>query len=59
MKKQVTNYVQSLGGTTQYSGKDRVMYINDPKKEIDVQSIEECVLNKFGFDLKFKLQTNA
>lgn len=59
MKKEVANYINFLGGTTAYSGKSRIMYINDPKQDESIQSIEECVLNKFGFDLKFKLQTNA
>lgn len=36
----------------------RTLFINDPRKGESVQSIEECVLNKFGFNLPFRLQTN-
>lgn len=31
MKKIITDYVKSLGGTTQYSGNKRIMYLNSPK----------------------------
>jgi hypothetical protein len=57
-KAEVTKYVRSLGGNTAYSGKTKTMFIEDPRKDEPVQTIEECVLNKFGFDLHFKLQTN-
>lgn len=58
MKKQVAAYILSLGGQPGYSGKTRTLYITDPRKGEPVQSIEECVLNKFGFNLPFRLQTN-
>lgn len=58
MKKQITDYIKSLGGSANYSGHTKTMHINDPKKGQDMQSIEECVLGKFGFDLPFKLATN-
>lgn len=52
MKKLISDYVKSLGGSTCYSGNTKTMYILDKE---GVQFIEECVLNKFGFDLPFKL----
>ncbi len=63
MKKQVANYISSIRGTSFYSGNSKTMYITDLKlplfeKAISIQSIEEAVLNKFGFGLSFKLQTN-
>jgi len=58
MKNQVTQYVKSLGGTTAYSGKSKTMFINDPKKDEPIQSIESVLLIKFGFSLPFKLHTN-
>lgn len=36
----------------------RTMYINDPRKGEQVESIESAVLNKFGYSLPFKLVTN-
>lgn len=62
MKKQVIEYIRSLGGIANYSGKSTMyrrgtMFITENKPE-DKQSIEECVLNKFGYNLPFKLQTN-
>ena len=77
MKKQLIDYVRSLGGNAHYAGNtihminnpagipdevrgsERTMYIDDPMIEnVVTQSIEECVLNKFGYNLPFKLQTN-
>lgn len=58
MKKEIQEYISSLGGQSHYSGKDKIMYIDDPKKDQPIQSIEEVILNKFGFSLLFKLQTN-
>lgn len=58
---------------TRTSGKDEdpeysiarnksTLFITDPAKqyaeETGKQSIEKCVLNKFGFNLPFRLQTN-
>lgn len=54
MKKKITNFVRNLGGSTAYSGNTRTMYINDPKK----LDIEQRVLDVFGLNLPFKLQTN-
>ena len=34
------------------------LFINDPRKGEQVESIEAAVYNKFGFDLGFKLKTN-
>lgn len=52
------NYISKLGGTSAYSGRTKTLYINDPLKNDEIQSIESAVLIKFGFDLPFKLQTN-
>lgn len=60
MKKEVMNYVSSIGGTSSYSGNTKTLYIKDlklPKFANTTQTIEECVLNKFGFGLPFKLAT--
>lgn len=63
MKKQVAAFIQSLGGTASYAGNtdngnQKTMFITDPKKGQQIQSIESAAYNKFGFDLGFKLQTN-
>jgi hypothetical protein len=57
MKKTITDYIKSLGGSAHYSGNTKTMWITDPIKDV-AQSIEECILIKFGFDLPFKLATN-
>lgn len=36
----------------------RTLFINDPRKNEQVESIELAVLNKFGFNLPFTLKTN-
>ncbi len=58
MKKEVTDYVKSLGGSTNYSGKSKIMFITDPVTRIDKYFIESCIISKFGFVLPFKLKTN-
>lgn len=58
MKRIISDYVRSLGGSTAYSGNTRTMYINDPLDKTDRQSIESVIYNKFGFDLPFQLKTN-
>lgn len=58
MKKLISDYVKSLGGSTNYSGKSSIMYINDHQFSATKQTIVECLYNKFGFDLPFKLVTN-
>lgn len=77
MKKQVIEYIRSLGGISAYSGKSTMVrrriigfpsghweyqsnttiFITENKPK-DKQSIEECILNKFGYNLPFRLQTN-
>lgn len=44
MKKRISDFVKSLGGSTQYSGKKRVVYIHGERRE-DI--LGEC-LKKFG-----------
>lgn len=56
MKKQVTDYVKSLGGETAYSGKTKTMYIISNPHPFD-NDIEKKVLLKFGYALPFKLAT--
>lgn len=51
MKKQVTDFVKSLGGITNYSGKDKTMYI----KGTNADDISDKVLDKFGYNLPFTL----
>lgn len=58
MKKIITAYVFSLGGEARYSGNTRTMYLNDPFKNQDMQSLEDCIYQKFGFELPFELKTN-
>lgn len=57
MKKQVTDYVKSIGGETAYSGKTKTMYIISDPHPFD-NDIEKKVLLKFGYSLPFKLATN-
>jgi hypothetical protein len=61
MKKQVQDYISSIGGTSCYSGNTKTLYITDLKLPMFsnvTQSIEECVFIKFGFWLPFKITTN-
>lgn len=59
MKKVISDFVKSLGGSTEYSGRTRTMFINDPKKGQQIESIEAAVYNKWGFEiLPFDLKTN-
>ncbi len=60
MKKQVTKFVEKLSGKTFYSGRKKTMFIYDRWQNLDIpmQSIEGAVLQKFGYNLPFKLQTN-
>lgn len=58
MKKQVEQFIFSLGGSPSYSGKIKTMYITDPLKKSEKQSIEDCIYTLFGFELPFKLKTN-
>lgn len=57
MKKQVTDFVKSLGATTAYSGKTRTMYIKDDPHPFD-NDIEKKVIDKFGFGLPFRIATS-
>lgn len=59
MKKEVMQYVKLLGGTTMYSGKRKLMFINEPfiLENVLNPTIEDMVLQKFGYSLKFKIQT--
>ena len=47
MKKQVTDFIKSLGGQTAYSGNTQTMYIPE--------EMHEKVIERFGFSLPFKL----
>lgn len=55
MKKQVSDYVKFLGGTAEYSGNSKTMFINSPTGRND---IEAGVRNHFGVGLPFMLKTN-
>ena len=57
MKKQVTDYVKSLGGNTAYSGNTKTMFIKNDPHPFD-NYIESLVIEKFGFGLPFSLKTN-
>jgi hypothetical protein len=54
MKKVISDFVRSHGGTTTYSGNTKTMHIND-KNNV---GIEMKILEKFGYSLPFKLSTN-
>ena len=54
MKKKVSDFIHSLGGSCSYSGRSKTMYINDPF-DLDIES---AVIEKFGYELPFKLITN-
>ncbi len=41
MKKQIVNYILSIGGQANYSGKTGIMYVNN-------EDIKDHALNKFG-----------
>lgn len=58
MKKEIAAFVFSFNGEARYSGKTKTMYLNDPFKNQDTQSLEDCIYQKFGFDLPFQLKTN-
>jgi len=58
MKKLVTDYVKTLGGTTSYSGNKKTMYITQPKSMDVIDEFEMSVLNTIGFSLPFTLKTN-
>ena len=58
MKKQVEQFIFSLGGNPSYSGNTKTMYITDHFKNDRTHSIEEGIVNKFGKELPFRLKTN-
>jgi len=60
MKREILNYVKSLGEQAYYSGKKKTMYVTDKfvNTDIPMQSTECAILQKFGFGLHFKLSTN-
>ena len=47
MKKQVRRFVESLGGTTKYSGNKKTMFIPE--------ELHDAVLAKFGYSIPFTL----
>jgi hypothetical protein len=57
MKKQVLNFIKSMGATATYSGKYRTMYIKNASVE-DID-IEEKIIEKYGYGLPFKIATSA
>lgn len=52
MKKEVAQFIKSLGGKPSYSGKRKTMYINGD------DSIELAVIDKFKYSLPFSIATN-
>lgn len=59
MKKQITDFIRSLGGKAAYSGKTKTMHITAPfSANNQKQEIAEKVKSKFGPDLPFNLHTN-
>lgn len=53
MKKQVSDFVKSLGGQTSYSGNTKTMWIDHAF--IQNHDIEDMVIKKFGYGLHFRL----
>lgn len=54
MKKKVSDFVKSLGGTTQYSGKSKTMYIHHTRFNFN-DDVHTKIIEKFGYNLPFKL----
>jgi hypothetical protein len=57
IKKLVSDFIKSFGATTSYSGKTKTMFIKNAF--VEDFDIEEKVLDKFGYDLPFKIATSA
>lgn len=55
MKEIITDFVEQLGGTTKYSGKQKTMFISDPHPFDN--DIEKKLIEKFGYGLPFKIFT--
>lgn len=61
MKKEVAEFIQSLGAITSYSGKLKTMFIRFPKWHrktngmLTMTQIHNKVIQKFGYGLPFKL----
>lgn len=58
MKKIVSKFLSEIGCSCEYSGKTQTLFINDPLKTMRHVSAEEMVINKYGYSLPFRLQTN-
>lgn len=54
MKKKVSDFVKSLGGTTGYSGKRKTMFIHGSPK-VRSEHLQMAVIKMFGYELPFKL----
>lgn len=57
MKKQVAEFIKSLGGTSGYSGKTKTMYVKGGS--IMAYDIEIKVIEVFGYGLPFKMATSS
>lgn len=55
MKKKVSDFVHSYGGSTSYSGHEKIMYIKSPEGWINTKSFLEFVSECFE-NLNFKLK---
>ena len=56
MKRQVKIFIEASGGKAAYSGKDKTMYIFDLDR--NGASIEQAVLDYFGYGLEFRLSSS-
>jgi hypothetical protein len=54
MKKALSEFIKSLGGTTRYCGKLKTLFIHHPRKGDDQDILDECI-KKFGRHLPFRI----
>jgi len=55
MKKEITKFVENLGGRTAYQGKTKTMYISDP---LNIRIINS-IIEHFGDNLPFVLNDTS
>lgn len=61
MKKQIQKFIKAHGGVSNYSGKEKTMYISTPTYNSvyhpSPELIETAVVDHFGFGIPFRLTT--
>lgn len=56
MKKQIKQYIHSLGAKCSYSGNERTMFVRDWMGKLRHKTIADMCLEKFG-DIPFSIVT--